>query len=155
MVMMKEHVHFYNFKKSWSCPLQTHAIMRYIARKHDLCGKVNFLGHTSYWFFKNYSDRRRTRTSRYAGGAEYGLPVRLLFSSYDFRRLTDKPSMQCWSETWISGTDGFDFATPLLQAPTMSLQRKPTWKSNWNQDKHITLESLGHGKLNHHLTLLC
>ena len=109
----------------------------------------------SDWFFYNYTDGRRTRTSRYAGRAEYGLSVRLLFSSYDFKGLTENPSIQCWSEIGISGTDGFDFATPLLQAPTMSLQRKPTWKSNWNQDKHITLESLGHGKLNHYLTLLC
>ena len=63
--------------------------MRYIARKHDLCGKVNFLRHTSEQhklkdlidFFYNYTDGRRTRASRYAGGAEYGLPVRLLCSS--------------------------------------------------------------------------
>ena len=75
--------------------------MRYIARKHDLCGKVNFLRHTSEQhklkdlidFFYNYTDGRRTRTSRYAGGAEYGLPVRLFSSSGDFRGLTEKPSM--------------------------------------------------------------
>ena len=33
-----------------------------------------------FWLiFYNYTDGRRTRTSRYAGGAEYGLPVILLF----------------------------------------------------------------------------
>ena len=38
----------------------------------------------------------------------------------------------------------------------MSLQRKPTWKSNWNQDKHMIIESQGNGKeiLNHYLILL-
>ena len=104
--------------------------------------------------FYNYTDGRRTRTSRYAGGAEYGLPVRLLFSSRDFRGLTENRSMLIGNR--ISGTDGFDFATPPLQAPTMSLQRKPTWKSNWNQDKHMIIESQRNGKeiLNHYLILL-
>merc|ERR1719445_683205 len=46
------------------------------------------------------------------------------------RRTKNAHESICWqSRVWTSGTDGFDFATPLLQAPIMSLQRKPTWKS--------------------------
>ena len=107
----------------------------------------------SDWFFTIIqTDEERARVDMLA---EQSMDFRwdcfvLLVISEDWQK-----SHKCWSEIGISGTDGFDFATPPLQAPTMSLQRKPTWKSNWNQDKHITLESLGNGKLNHYLTLLC
>ena len=163
MVMMKEwftSVTSKILKLSFadSCHHALHCKETWPLRKGKLLETHIWITHvrSRFWLIVyNYTDGRRTRTSRYAGRAEYGLSVRLLFSSRDFRGLTEKPSIQCWSEIGISGTDGFDFATPPLQAPTMSLQRKPTWKSNWNQDKHITLESLGNGKLNHHLTLLC
>merc|ERR1719445_701626 len=46
------------------------------------------------------------------------------------RRTKNAHESICWqSRVWTFGTDGFDFAMPLLQAPTMSLQRNPTWKS--------------------------
>ena len=108
----------------------------------------------SDWFFTIIqTDEERARVDMLA---EQSMDFRwdccfLLVISEDWQK-----SQQCWSEIRISGTDGFDFATPPLQAPTMSLQRKPTWKSNWNQDKHMIIESQGNGKeiLNHYLILL-
>ena len=57
---------------------QTHAIMRYIARKHDLCGKVlDMLGregqYVNIWEF--YSDRGGAGEGGYARRTEYGLQV--------------------------------------------------------------------------------